>query len=210
MARELYSLNMRKAVRNLIAYFDEATPGQIAEGARWYGDARTQAADMASLYGYPLDVCAAVISHLSPRTRWVDNVDYAFTMLESGERPKGCMQANYDRARGAIVAHYAGNDAMATFGAKAHKTRRFAQAIVDGGGNSVVIDVWMLRAIMQGPDYVFRDGKGPSLDLILKRAGVYGQCERAVQIAARRRGVAPAEFQAIVWLVISQREGSNA
>lgn len=206
MARDYYQINTRKAVKNLLAYFDVASPAQLESGARWYAAARTQAQDAADLFGFPLDVCANVISTLSPQTRWEDNVEYAFHVLEFGSRPSGCMQGNFERASDAIRAHYAGEDFQ--FGVRAHKTRRFASAITDGGtGQSVVIDVHMLRVIIQGPDYVFRDGMKDDLAKIIKRVGVYGQCERAVQIAARRRGVLPCTMQAVAWLVVTENRG---
>lgn len=204
MARERYKLDTRKAVKNLLAYFDSATPAQAEFGARWYQEARVQCQDMADMFGYSLDVCAAVTSHLSSRTRWSDNVEYAFHTLEFGSRPSGCLGANFARSQKAIVADLRGETMASSFGPNAHKTLAFYNAILAGGGNHVVIDVWMIRAIFQGADYAFRDGKRTEFESMIKWAGVYGQCAHAVRVAARRRGVSASTFQATVWVNISR------
>jgi hypothetical protein len=205
MARDLYRINTRKGVRHCLSLFDAATPAQIVHGTRWYGDALVQAQDMSALYGWPVEVCAAIIAHLSPQTRWDDNVAFAFAVAEDfSVRPGGCMAGNFDRARAAILAHLRGDDPLSTFGPRAHKTRAFAHAILAGGrGGDVVVDVWMLRAILQGPSYAFRDGKGPDLAKVIKRVGVYAQCADVVRKAARARNVDPCVMQAVVWTAIS-------
>lgn len=203
-----YTLSTRKAVRHLLAYWDAASADQIVRGASWYMIARDNARDMADASGLPVDVCAAVISHLSPQTRWEDNLSFAWHVVEERTRPVGCMQSNYERAMRAITAHYAGTDVLATFGPRAHKTRRFASAIIDGGtGAHVVVDVHMLRVILQGPDYVYRDGQGDDLAKVIKRVGVYEQAEHAVRLAAKRRGVPPCVMQATTWLVVTENRG---
>ncbi len=204
MARQRHAINGRKAVRNILTYFDRATVAEIASGARWYGEARREAADLAAWCDFPLEVTAAILAHLSPQTRWEDNKRHAWELLAEDVKPSGAIGDNVARARKALTAYYAGEDPLSTFGPRAHKTRRFATAIIDGGtGTSVVIDIWAARAALLGTEYRFRDTDQQSaVQKALRRVGVYGQLEDAYRAAARTRGVPPCTAQAVTWGVI--------
>ncbi len=187
----------RTMVKRILVWFDRATPAEVAAGAAWYGEAYRTADTMAAATGFPIDTVAAVISHLSPQTRWVANVNAAWSLLATDTRAPGMLTANYDRAMAAVHAE----DPLATFGPRAQKTAAFALAIL-GDHDSVVIDVWAARATLQGARYRFRDELADENARILKRAGVYAALVAAYRSAARSRGVTPCAMQAIVWTVI--------
>ncbi len=187
----------RTMVTRILVWFDRATPAEIAAGSAWYGEAYRTADAMAAATGFAIDTVAAVISHLSPQTRWAANVDAAWSLLAKDTRAPGMLTANYERACSAIHAA----DPLASFGPRAQKTAAFALAIL-GDSDAVVIDVWAARAALQGARYRFRDGAGEENAKLLKRRGVYDAVANAYRSAARSRGVTPCAMQAVVWTVI--------
>lgn len=193
-------LDVAAMADRLSGHLDRATVADVATGSGWYADTGREAKAMAQTHDFPIEVAAAVISHLSPQTRYVDNVTFAWqTLADPGERPAGCIGDNYQRARKAIVAHWANEDPLATFGPQAHKTRAFAAAIL-GDPDAVVVDTWMIRAALH--DTVKVRGQVLEASAILRRRGVYQQVAEAIAWASARHGVRSAVGQAIIWGVV--------
>jgi hypothetical protein len=169
---------------NILATWEQATAAIREQGAQWYGEAREAAATMAAQSGKSIDVAAAVIAHLSPRTTWARNVAGATSLLLTGEAP-GCIGANVERARKAIDAA----DPIATINGP--KTRAFAANIL-GDTDAVTVDVWALRVALASKTV---DEK------ILARKGGYELVAGAYRAAAAEAGVSPATMQAATWVV---------
>lgn len=183
--RKTYGISFETLVRRIVKTFDRATPADLEAGASWYPEAGELAADLALQSGRSKQCCAAVISHLSPRVKWVKNVLGAHILLVEKEYMPGLMSRSIEKAQAAIdrdVNH--GLVDETTFG---NKTARFYCNIL-GDFSLVTIDVWALRAC--GLD-----------DQFIERAGVYNAIEYAYQLAARRRSVEPATMQATCWVV---------
>jgi hypothetical protein len=170
-------------VLRIVRTFDRANVSDLEAGARWYNEARDLAENLAYSSGYSREHCAAVISHMSPRTTWARNVTGAVTLLTYGNKASGIIAANYDRALASL--EYL--DPLDSFGPTAPKTRNFA-ANIAGDDEAVTVDVWALRVV--GLD-----------DKIVGRAGVYDVIADAYRAAARRRGVLPTTMQATTWIV---------
>lgn len=198
MTRALYQIDQRKAVRRLHGWLVKADASTMARGAAWYPDAFREASAMSAASGYGVETCAAVISHLSPQTRWEDNVRNAWHTLtnDEGTRPAGCLGDCHARALAALHV----DNPLDTFGKRAHKTRAFARAIL-GDMDAVVIDTWAVRAAL-ADGRGFRDGTVDDMGKILSRVGVYGQVADAYRTAARKVSLPPTALQAIVWGVI--------
>lgn len=206
MARTLYAFDHEEAVTRVIGWLRQASPADAATGASWYGNAYRTADQIATATKLPIDLVATVIAHLSPQTRWADNVAHAWHILTGSEgKPVGAIGDNVARAVASITGYYGGADPLESFGPKAHKTRAFARAIL-GDVDSVVIDVWAARAALL-PDYAFRDGSGDEVGKILRRAGVYAAVADVYTDASARTGINPCAVQAIVW---GQIRGSYA
>jgi hypothetical protein len=171
-------------VDNILSTWDRTTAAQREAGATWYGEAREAAAVLAGQSRRPLDVVAAVIAHLSPRTTWSRNLAGAASLLLTGTAP-GCIGANVARAQAAIDAA----DPLSTINGP--KTRAFAANIL-GDTDAVTVDVWALR-IATGTHTV--DEK------ILSRKGGYAAVAAAYREAADLVGVSPATMQAATWIV---------
>lgn len=169
-------------VDRILVAWSESTDGQREQGAAWYGEACTVAATLAAQSGHTVDAAAAVIAHLSPRTTWARNVSGATSLMLTGEAP-GCMGANVERARKALVS----DDPIGTLGGP--KTRSFALNIT-GDLDAVTVDVWALRV-----------ATGTDDTRIINRKGGYDAVADAYREAARRAGVSPATMQATTWIV---------
>jgi hypothetical protein len=187
----------RTMTRRILAWYDKATPEQIAAGAAWYGDGYRTIVNMAASTGQDVEHVAIAVALLSPQTRWSANVDAAWALLTFDERMPAMLWANFDRARQSLTMA----DPWEAFGPTAPKTRSFARNLL-GDTDAVTIDVWAARAALQGMRYKFRDGMEQENAKILKRAGVYSQISDAYRAAARQRGITAPAMQAIVWTVI--------
>lgn len=179
---------LRATTDRIIRTWNRATDADKVNGAQWYDEAMMLVKDLASVPGWTgtqwtHEHVAAVIAHLSPRTRWSRNVYGATMLLTTGEAPE-CIVANVIRAGEAMMS----DDPLSTL--KGPKTRRFALNIL-GDTESVTVDMWAAIVALGTEDY----------EPLIRRAGVYDAIERAYQLAARRHGVAPSVMQATTWIV---------
>lgn len=171
-------MNHQDMVAKIMATYMRATPDQIIAGMRWYEKANTIARSIAERNNLGMSEACAIIAHLSPRTAWSLNVARAWELAETGTT-SGLSRsvANAQAARSGSV----------TFGKTAHKTRAFAANIM-GDLNEVTVDVWAARVA------------GVS-DADLSDAKTYGYVATAYMVAARMAGIAPAQMQAVTWVV---------
>lgn len=177
------SRTLRSAVDRILRTWDRATPTIVGQGHDWYSDAHAVAVDLAHQGNITLEHAAAVIAHLSPRTRWATNIAGAYAVVLKGNGT-GLLQRNVNGALRALAA-LDGEAALATLNGP--KTKRFAANIL-GDVEAVTVDVWAAKVA------------GVS-EKELGRAGVYDAVEHAYRVAARRRGVDPAIMQACTWIV---------
>jgi len=89
------------ATARIMAAWSRATDADKVHGARWYNDGELFVTSLAVQTGHPIDAVAAVVAHLSPRTRWSRNQYGATMLLTTGEAPT-CLGANIERARKAL------------------------------------------------------------------------------------------------------------
>lgn len=190
--RKNYGVTLATLVRRILKAFDAATPSDLEAGASWYPEAGQLAADLALQSGRSKECCAAVISHLSPRVKWVRNVLGAHVLLVEGDVLPGLMSREVGRAMDAIT--FDKRRLQVDEEAFGPKTLRFYRNIL-GSHEDVTIDVWALRVA------------GVDEDKDLGSAGRYEALQHAYRLAARRRSVEPSTMQATCWVVI--RGGHN-
>ncbi len=177
-----------ESMRHIYAY---ATEQQREDGRKWYKLALLEAVNMALMYGVQVRTAAGVIAALSPRKTWAHNLRLAHEYL-SGARPRTLKAslAAADRVYAGdlcVVPPDYDGDGMLLPSLRGPKTRAFYRAIM-GDGDSVVLDVWMLRAL------------GVSSDKLTDRQ--YAELADVVMAEAQSAGVPPSEYQAIVWCAI--------
>jgi hypothetical protein len=168
------------AVERLVAHFEEADVETEQLGGRWYRESQRVARRLSRKHGTTIACAAGVIAALSPRIRWASNVALADAVL-AGHEVTGVFGRNLEKARRIA----AGERPLTVLGGD--KVRAFYRAIM-GDEDSVVIDVWMCRAV--GVHKVALSSRG------------YEAIADAVREAAKLVGVTPAQLQAIVWVQV--------
>lgn len=176
---------VRSTVSRISKTFQRATASDIERGSTWYAEGGELIDEIRQGSDRELsrEQIAAVIAHLSPRTRWSRNVAGA-VMLCAGGEPLHCMPANVSRAFRAMHSE----NPLGTL--KGPKTRRFALNLL-GDRDAVTVDMWAAKVALGHDDY----------ETLLSRVGVYDAIEHCYQVAARRHGVDPVTMQATCWIV---------
>lgn len=158
-----------------------ATTAEIMQAATWYADAHDIARSLAFDTGHGIDKTASVISAFSPRVHWHRNVQLATDFLHG--RDVAALGASINNANRALTM---GFDAL-----KGLKTNAFARNIA-GDLSAVTIDTWMIKAAGM-----------PGTRGINKTQ--YGVLANAVTDLAAEYGIAPAQLQALIWIVVRGR-----
>jgi hypothetical protein len=163
--------------RALVAHYREAGEERRLSGEAWYRESRHHARRIARATGVTLSQAAGVIAALSPRMRWGANVALAEELC-AGREVRGVFGNNLRKAERILD----GERPLDVLGGD--KVRAFYRAIM-GDGEAVVLDVWMMRAA---------GWVKPTLT-----STEYQALASSLTAAARRVGLNPADFQAIVW-----------
>lgn len=169
----------------------------------WYSSAWDEAKRMsdAGTYDDP-NVWACVIAHLSPRMSWERNLEAAWLLANGENRPAWCLPATWGNAYRCLLGAMAAEDPVASFSARAIKTREFARSII-GYGDAVCIDTHMIHAALT------EQVSYHELDSTAFRA-----CTKAltpiVRETARRHQLTPATAQAAIWLAHKHRKFTSA
>lgn len=165
------------------------TEGELASGLTWYDGALDAARQLAPLLSAPdaLERAVAVIAHLSPRTRWANNVGWAATLILAASKGDECPRVAVRRQRNKAWAVATGEASPE----RGHgpKTGAFYRSIL-GDRDAVCVDAWALRAALGDPEA----GRGG----VDERA--HAKVAEAYARAARIIGMAPRDFQAAVWI----------
>ena len=165
-----------------IDYYNHAGKRARCEGAVWYLRARQCAQTLARRYGRDVRTVAAIIAVTSQRVSWKYNLTCTVRALR-GETVKHLGQV-CDK-----VSRLLDGEEPATV-VSGQKITAFWRAIL-GDRNAVVLDSWMLRAI-------------GAKHLTPKQ---YEIVANNLRIEARRAGVAPSTFQAVVWCALRNELG---
>lgn len=163
--------------RALVAHYRDADEETEQLGAGWYRRSRIEARRIARETGVTLSTAAGVLAAVSPRMRWSSNVAIAEALCH-GEPVTGVFGQNLAKAERILK----GEKPLSVLGGD--KVRAFYRAIM-GDGEAVVLDVWMMRA-------------AGWTKASLTHAE-YEALATSLTAAARRVGVDPADFQAVVW-----------
>jgi hypothetical protein len=173
---------------NLLKTFLRATPAQIVEGKRWYPEAIKKLDEIRG-GGFDIGRIAAICAVLSPRITWDTNVKGTRAIIRAVSQglrvPPSIagVRRNVDRAweiaNGASLELVSGPKVTSFY------------ANLTGDFQRVTCDTWAARAA--GID----DKHHNHLDRMR-----YKHLEIAYQVVARELEFAPAELQAICWIVV--------
>jgi hypothetical protein len=191
--RKAFPVDHDTMVDNLLAILGRATDAELAAGAAWYPSATAECRRMADKYDVEFETVCAIVAAYSPRTFWSVNLDYAETLLATGEHPDGSLWMNHNRAVGILR----GDDPMLAWSEiTAPKIRSFYRNLC-GDLSAVTVDVWASLAAL---------GAENDPALVIRRVGGYQAVTEAYRTLAGTLGTDPATVQAQAWVVI-RREG---
>lgn len=180
-------------LRRLLGHWESATSGQKEYGMEWYLIARDAAERLGVEYGYSLSQACGTIAALSPSSAW---------------------DRNLMDAESAMRARSAGDRIPATVGTYGQVNRDKASAILAGepplevlGGLKVAAFYRNLMGLEDGAITIDRHAKGAALGIrgddatTVKGPAEYKWLAEHYRTLARRLGVRPEAFQAVIWVV---------
>jgi hypothetical protein len=185
--RQLSNNKLIEISNNLDKYFNLATDRDIDNGIAWYKQAHYICKDISNQYNTPIDIVVSILSALSPRNKWNQNIKDTTTLLNAiqnnipSENIKVCTfhrnkQKAFLLAQGKIK-----------ITDKSLKTFNFVRNIADLDESSVTIDVWHLRACF-----------GKTIKTTPTKLA-YNQIKELTINKAKEKGLKGFEYQAIIW-----------
>lgn len=190
-----YVPTQQTMVRRLVRAYSAASHDQRAAGLDWYPRFRVLAGKMAARHGVTERQAAGVLAIVSPRVTVAASFVLADSVLRewtAGTRRIGECRGLNERVRAAWAWLDGDRSPLALDDGgrvtRARKVRSFYANIV-GDVDAVTVDVWAARAAGWRGGDAFPAG------------GAYVAIADAYRVAARRVGVSPREFQAVVWCV---------
>lgn len=185
--KELTTKQLAEVNNNLDNYFALATDRDIDNGIAWYKQAHYICKDLAERYNTKLETVASIISALSPRNRWPQNIKDTKTVLDaihSGFGPEDVKVCTFHKNKN--KAFLLGKE-QTSITDKSLKTFSFVNNIAKLDDAYITIDVWHLRACF-----------GTTVRSTPSRKA-YDQIRRLTIAKAEQKGLKGYEYQAIVW-----------
>ena len=184
---------LQKISRNLDYFFNLATPEDVKQGKRWYKEANQFCIDTAKEYNTdPLKV-ASVVSALSPRNRWEQNLIDAkkvFQAIQEGKEAEEIKVCTFHKNKFKAFELAKGNIFITE---DSPKTYNFVRNIAHLDPTALTVDIWHIRACL-------KQFKSISTAQIGKVA--YKQIKALTIKKAQKLGLKGYEYQAIIWLSV--------
>ena len=182
---------LQKISRNLDYFFNLATPEDVKQGKRWYKEANQFCIDTAKEYNTdPLKV-ASVVSALSPRNRWEQNLIDAkkvFQAIQEGKEAEEIKVCTFHKNKFKAFELAKGNIFITE---DSPKTFNFVRNIAHLDPTALTVDIWHIRACL-------KQFKSISTAQIGKVA--YKQIKDLTIKKANKLGLTGFEYQAVIWL----------
>ena len=189
--KKLTKYQLSKISKNLDYFFNVATKQDIKNGLSWYKDANSKAVEISKKYDIDVYKVAQVISALSPRNKWAQNIKDADKVCEAfkiGLSPNDIKVCTFHTNK--FKAFNILNNNV-TITDKSLKTFNFVNNIAYLNNDFLTVDIWHLRAC-------FND------KISIKSAAIgriaYEQIKRLTIKKANKLGIKGFELQAIIWL----------
>tara|TARA_R110002153_G_scaffold211754_1_gene364345 strand:+ start:884 stop:1486 length:603 start_codon:yes stop_codon:yes gene_type:complete len=191
--KKLNKYQLRKVSKNLDYFFNLATNKDIASGKDWYKVANKFCTDNAAKYNTSPLIVASIVSALSPRNRWENNLKDALKVLQAvqdGKQPEQirCSTFHRNKFKAFLIAK-----GLQEITEDSRKTYNFVRNIAYLDPQALTIDIWHLRACL-------KEFKSIGSANIGKTA--YEQIKSLTIKKAQKLGLKGFELQAIIWLSI--------
>lgn len=189
--KKLTPYQLSKINKNLDFFFNSATNKDINNGLIWYKDANLQANLISKKHNINVYKVSQVISALSPRNKWEQNIKDANKVCEAfklGLQPTDVKVCTFHTNKFKAF-NILNNNVNITN--KSLKTFNFVNNIAFLDSESLTIDIWHLRSC-------FKDSIKIDSASIGRLA--YQQIKKLTIKKANKLGLKGFEFQAILWL----------
>jgi hypothetical protein len=185
--KQLTDTQLAEVNSNLDNYFALATDSDIDNGIAWYKQAHYICKDLSKQYNVPIAVVASIVSALSPRNRWDQNIKDTITVLNAIHNnlsPDDIKVCTFHRNKHKA---FLLGQRKTQITDKSLKTFNFVRNIADLDDSSVTIDVWHLRACF-----------GKTIKNTPNKIA-YQQIKELTISKAKQHGLKGFEYQAIIW-----------
>jgi len=184
---------LRKISKNLDYFFNLATDEEIKQGKQWYKEANQFCEEVAKEYNVtPLQV-ASVVSALSPRNKWEQNLKDAkkvFKAIQDGKEPEEIKVCTFHKNKFKAFELAKGNIFITE---DSPKTFNFVRNIAHLDPTALTVDIWHIRASL-------KQFKSIGSAQIGKLA--YQQIKALTIKKANKLGLKGFEYQAVLWLSV--------
>jgi hypothetical protein len=184
--KQLTKNQLTNVSKNLDKYFNLATDEQIADGLLWYKEANTFCIETAKQFNVAPSLVASIVSALSPRNKWRNNLKDTLSVLEAVSKGLGPTDIRVSTFHTNKFKAFAIANGQTEITNDSRKTYSFVRNVGQLDADRVTIDVWHLRACF-----------GQTMGAIGKLA--YDQLESLTIRKAKRLGLKGFEYQAIIW-----------
>jgi len=184
--KKLSRYQLNKISLSLDKWFNMATDEEIKNGRKWYADANQIIKDIANQFNTTEIIAASVLSALSPRNKWEQNIKdtiKVFQAIKDGKTAEQIKVCTFHTNKFKAFEIAKGNK---TITKDSQKTFAFVNNIAHLDNNFVTIDVWHLRAC-------FNKTMGSCGKL------AYEQIQKLTIKKANKLGLKGYEYQAIIW-----------
>lgn len=189
--KKISNYKLQKISKNLDFFFNIATKQDIKAGLNWYKNANKQAANIAKKYNLDVYKVSQVISALSPRNKWKQNIKDADKLCEAfilGLHPTEIKVCTFHTNKFKAFNILANNVNITN---NSLKTFNFVNNIAYLNNDFLTIDIWHLRAC-------FKD------NISIKNASIgktaYQQIKSLTIKKASKLNLNGFELQAIIWI----------
>jgi len=185
--KQLTDIQLAEINSNLDNYFALATDSDIDNGIAWYKQAHYICKDLAKQYNVPIAVVASIVSALSPRNKWNQNIKDTITVLNAihcNLSPDDIKVCTFHKNK--YKAFLLGQR-KAQITEQSLKTFNFVRNIADLDENCITIDVWHLRACF---GKTVNNTPTPT---------IYAQIKELTINKAKEKDLKGFEYQAIIW-----------
>jgi len=191
--KELSKYKLNKISKNLDKFFNIATDDQVKDGLKWYKDANKIVLNIATEYKIDPYKVASVLSALSPRNKWKQNIADTIKVCKAwteGKTPEDIKVCTFHTNK---FKAFAILDDKVKITDKSLKTFNFVRNIAFLDPTAVTVDIWHLRACF---DKIIK------IDNASIGRVAYKQIKKLTLAKAEKLGITGFEFQAIVWTSI--------
>lgn len=185
--KQLTDIQLVEVNSNLDNYFSLATDGDIDNGIAWYKQAYYICKALSEQYNVPIASVASIVSALSPRNKWDQNIKDTKTVLNAihcNLSPDDIKVCTFHRNKRKAFLLGQGKSEITE---ASLKTFNFVKNIADLDEGYVTIDVWHLRACF---GKTIKNTPTPA---------VYKQLKELTINKAKQKGLKGFEYQAIIW-----------